>query len=140
MLPSSPASYLARRLISDNTGESSEAVAEAIEVACRAVREELAGPLGRGGVSALMGRALSLAKKVHPLLDSVTVDDGAPSCFAGLSNALAVGPVERAREAGESILGNFFELLVVLLGEELGMQPLHKLWPQLSAGTKEITG
>jgi hypothetical protein len=139
MLPSPlSASDLARRLIPEEPGVLSSAVAETVEVACNTFRAELTGPMGSGGVSALLGRALSLAKKGHPVLDPVTLADDASRCFAGLSTALEAGTAETARAAGASILTHLFGLLVLLLGEELGMQPLHKLWPQLPPGTKGI--
>ena len=53
------------------------------------------------------------------------------SC-ASLAAALATGSDEEAAAAATSVLAHLLGLLVALLGEEVGLQPVRKLWPHLA--------
>jgi hypothetical protein len=131
---------LARRLLSHEAGDSSApaASAAAVEMACRRLKGELTDLLGSGGVSALMGRALNLAKRERPVLAGVTLDTEQSSCYAGLSDALAAATDEEAAAACASVLGHLLGLLVILLGEDLGRQPVRELWPHVVSTFSEI--
>lgn len=131
---------LARRLVEHEAGGSPapSASVAAAEAACRRLKNDLTDLLGSGGVSALMGRALNLAKRERPLLAGVTLDTEPSSCFTGLPEALAAGTDEEAAAASASVLAHLLGLLVTLLGEELGMQPVRKLWPNVVANFREI--
>ena len=52
------------------------------------------------------------------------------ACFTGLAESLAARTDEEATSAAATVLTHVLELLVMLLGEELGMKPVRKLWPQ----------
>jgi hypothetical protein len=132
---------LARRIIEQEAAGSSEpaASAAAVEAACRRLADHLVGLLGSGGVTALLTRALHLAKLEQPLLAGVAVGGEPAECFSGLAGALAASTDEAATAAAASVLAHALGLLVTLLGEELGMKPIRKLWPQAISG-REIDG
>jgi hypothetical protein len=123
---------LARRIRDQEADGSADPAASsaAVESACRRLRDHLVDFLGSGGVSALLGRALHLAKREHPQLAGVTVSGEPDACFIGLAESLAASSEEEATAAATSVLMHMVGLLVMLLGEDLGMKPIHKLWPR----------
>jgi hypothetical protein len=101
------------------------------------LRDHLTDLLGAGGVVALMGRALKLAKREHPVLAPTTLGTNPTVCFDGLAEALAAGTAEDAVAAGSAVLSHVFDLLIQLIGEDLSVQPVRKLWPDLKPGVME---
>ena len=130
---------LARQIIEHEAGGSPDpaASAAALEAACGRLRTHLTDFLGAGGVAALFRRALHLAQRDQPALTAVG-PAGESACFSDLAQSLADATDEDAAAAVTSILTHLLELLVMLLGEELGTRPVHKFWPHLiSAGETE---
>ena len=134
--PSTRPGDVASALVMHETGGSTDpaVVAAAVEGICRYVASELEGMLGSGGVSSLMIRVLHLARREHPSLDGVTLSAGPVIGFTGLPEALAGG----TPAAGTSIIAQLLGLLVVLLGEDLGLQPVRKFWPHVAPHFREI--
>lgn len=130
--PSPKLVELARQIVEQEAGGSSDpaAAAAAVENACHRVSNHLVDLLGSGGVGALFGRALHLAQREQPLLAGVAMSVEPGACFSGLAESLAAGTEEGAKAAAATILTYMLDLLVMLLGEELGMKPVRKLWPQ----------
>jgi hypothetical protein len=130
--PSPRRSELARRIVEHEAGGSSDPAgsAAALETACRRLKVHLVDLLGSGGVAALLRRALHLAQREQPLLSGVAVSAEPGACFTGLTESLAASTDEEAAAATAAVLTQLFDLLVMLLGEELGMQPIRKFWPQ----------
>ena len=129
---------IARRLVASEAGDAPDgaAVAAVVQDACARLGGDLRHILGAHGVSALLGRALSLARREHPVLAEVALyPESARS--RSLEEALARDGAD-ASAAGASLLAHLWSLLVLLLGESLGMQPVYKLWPHLAPGSKEI--
>ena len=131
---------LSRRLVKQEASGSLDptAAATGMETVCRRLRDDLKDILGSGGVFALMRRALTLAMREHPLLVGVAVDTGPMACFTGLAEALAAGTDEEAAAAAAAVLAHLLGLLVTLLGEELGLQPVRKFWPHVALSVREI--
>ena len=131
---------LARRLVRHEAGGRSDPAASAagVERAGARLKDDLVELLGLGGVSALFGRALHLAQREHPVLAGISVSTEPAVCFTGLAEALAAGTDEEALTAGAALLTHLMGLLVTLLGEELGMQPVRKLWLQVASSVREI--
>ena len=92
--------------------------------------------LGSGGVSALLRRALHLAQREQPLLAGVSVSGEPAACLTGLTESVAANTDEESAAAAASVLTHMLDLLVMLLGEELGMKPIRKLWPQATSVTE----
>jgi hypothetical protein len=133
--PSSNLVELARRIIEQEAGGSNDPTpsAAAVDAACRRLRDHLVDLLGSGGVSALLGRALHLARREQPVLAPVAISEQPDSCFSGLAESLAGSTEEEAAAASASVLTHMLGLLVTLLGEDLGMKPIRKLWPRATS-------
>lgn len=116
--PSPALSELARQLLRHEAGGSDEpqAAAAALERACEKLSGELENLVGPGGAAALVRRARTLAKRELP--------DGG-------GGGTAPGP-EPAGSA--AVLAHLVGLLVGLLGEELGLRPVRKIWPDVASG------
>jgi hypothetical protein len=131
---------LARRIVEQEAGGSPDpaASAAAVEAACRGLRDHLVDLLGPGGVSAWFRRGLHLAQRERPLLAGVSVSGDAAACFTGLAESLSASTDEEATAAAAAVLTHMLDVLVMLLGEELGMKPIRKNWPQaMHAGELE---
>jgi hypothetical protein len=107
-------------------------LAAAAERVCLRLRDELSGLIGAGGVNALAGRALRLAQQRHPRLNGVR--PGAEECFHGLAAALGGTDAAEAEAAGATVIETFLGLMVSLVGEDLGLRPVRKLWPEVASG------
>ena len=130
--PSSELVELARRIVAPEgqRGSDPSASAAALEAACGRLKDHLVDVLGTGGVSAVLGRALHLAQRERPGLDAVSVSGQPGECFVGLAESLPANNDEEAAAAATAVLAHTLDLLVTLLGEELGMKPVQKLWPR----------
>lgn len=125
--------HLARRLLEHEAGGARDAdsLAAAVEGACRKLSDELETLVGRGGVTALLGRAVSLAKREFPYLAAVRLQADAPLSFAALRESLQGRTPAEAQAASTSVLANLLGLLTNLLGEDLGLRPVMSVWPNL---------
>lgn len=127
---------LARRLLQHEAGGARDAVslAAAVEEACRKLSGELETLVGRGGVSALLGRAVNLASREFPVLAGIRLQAGDSSSCQALSQSLqGLSPTE-AEAAGVALLAKLVGLLVNLLGEDLGLRPVMSAWPGVLPG------
>jgi hypothetical protein len=59
--------------------------------------------------------------------------------FSGLRESLQDRGPDKALRASEAILATLLELLVGLLGEELGLRPVYTIWPGLPDGAPPIS-
>jgi hypothetical protein len=129
---------LARRIVEQEAGGSSDpaASAAAVDTACLRLTNHMVDPLGSGGVTALLRRALHLAQREQPLLAGVAVSAEPDACYSGLAESLAARTEAEATAAAATVLAHVLDLLVVLLGEDLGMKPVHKLWPRATSARR----
>ncbi len=125
-----------RRLLQHEAGGARDAasLAAAVEGACRKLSGELETLVGRGGVAALLGRAMSLAKREFPFLAGVRLQTGPPSSFEGLHESLRNCSPAEVDAASVALMANMVGLLVDLMGEELGLRPVVNVWPNVLAG------
>ena len=130
--PSPKLVELARWIVEHEAGGSPDpaAAAVAVETACQRLTDHLVDLLGAGGVSALFKRALHLAQREQPLLAGVAASGESSACFTDLTESFAASTEEEATAAAATLLSHMLDLLVMLLGEELGMKPIRKNWPQ----------
>lgn len=124
---------LVRRLVRHEAGgaRDAESLAAAVDAACRKLSGELETLLGRGGVAALLGRAVNLAGREFAFLGAARVRLDAPVALEGLREALHGRGAEEAEDASTALLAILVGLLVNLLGEELGLRPVMSAWPNL---------
>ena len=116
-----------------------EQLAVAVEGTCQKLSGELATLVGRGGAAALLGRAVNLAKREFPLLGGVRPQADAPFALGGLRESLQGCRPAEAEAASAAVLANLLGLLVDLLGEDLGLRPVGKIWPGLLPGPASRT-
>ena len=127
------------RLVLENEVRGSDPAdrAAAVQAAFLKLGDHLRDLLGSRGVIALVGRALNLAKRQHRCLGGVTVSTELPATFTGLAEALAAETPANATQAANAILAHFLHLLIILLGFELAMHPVFKLWPHATSSVTE---
>jgi hypothetical protein len=145
--PPAVAVNLARRLVTDEARSSADpaAWANAAETVCCQLRDHMTGLLGSGGVTMVIGRALHLAQREQAMLaggqqgmlGKVEIDKNPSACFTGLAEALAAESTENAAAAAISIVAQLLGLLILLLGNELGTQPVRMLWPHVASSVLE---
>ncbi len=88
------------------------------------LRAQLGDLIGPAGLDVLVARAVVLARRGHPVLAGVGVEPG--GAFTGLD---AVGDEAALQAAALSIFAHVFELLSVLIGEDLTMRLVRDVWP-----------
>lgn len=127
---------LIRRLLHHEAGGARDAasLAAAVDEACRKLSGELEALVGRGGVAALLGRAVNLTKREFPFLAGVRLRTDAPPSFEALYESLRERSPQEADAASVALLANLVGLLVNLLGEDLGLRPVLNAWPDVLPG------
>lgn len=125
-----------RRLLQHEAGGARDAasLAAAVEEVCRKLSRELETLVGRGGVAALLGRAVNLTRREFPFLAVVRLRADAPPSFEALHESLQERSPEEADAASVALLANLVGLLVNLLGEDLGLRPVVNTWPDVLPG------
>ena len=127
-----------RGLLATEAGGAQDAasLAAAVQGACHKLSAELETLVGRGGVAALLGRAVNLTRREFPFLAGVRLQADAPPSFQALHESLkGRGPAE-AEAASVALLGNLVGLLIDLLGEDLGLRPVVNVWPDVLQGAE----
>jgi hypothetical protein len=132
---------LVRRLVRQEAGGSTdpESLAAAMEGALRKLSRELETLVGRGGVAALIGRAVNLAKRELPFLGVVRLEPSAPVALGGLRESLQGRDPAEAEAASVALLASLLGVIVNLLGEDLGLRPVWNVWPSESLGVAAPT-
>lgn len=138
---SSPAVVgLMRRILRHETGGAQDA--DSLAAAVATVREKLFAELvtlvGARGLAALSGRALSLAKREFNLLSTVSPGGDSDSALQGLQEALGGHTAEDAEAACVSLLSQPVQLLVGLVGDDLGLRPVRKVWPEIALAATHV--
>jgi hypothetical protein len=88
--------------------------------------------IGPAGFDVLLARALALARKSHPVLAEISVAAGGE--LQGLENA-ALDPAA-LQDGAVAIVACFIDLLVTLIGAELGLRLVRDVWPGLEEEEK----
>ena len=93
------------------------------------LRSSLARFAGPNGFTALLRRALTLARKEHPALQSVEVN--ADGSLEGLDRAMADAG-NGGNEAALTITAHLLGLLFIFVGESLTLRLVRDAWPDES--------
>jgi len=128
-----PLADFARRLFVHEAGEQqrTEDFVDAIERVCQALHTRLAPLVSTAGFNALIGRAVKLAAREYPFLAATSVIT-APNCsIDGLRQAAEGRSPAEVADALVAILANFIWLLVIFIGENLGLRKVHEVWPDV---------
>jgi hypothetical protein len=100
-----------------------------MERVCQALHTQLAPLVSVAGFNALIGRAATLAAREFPFLAGIGAIT-APNCsLDGLRQAVAGHEPAEVADALVAILAHFLWLLVIFIGENLGMRKVHEAWP-----------
>lgn len=137
MIERSPAvDDLVRRLLQHEAGGAQDAASPsaAVERVCQKLAGELETLVGRGGVAALLGRAVNLTKHEFPFLAGVRLQTDAPSSFEALHQSLQGRTPAEADAASVALVANLVGLLINLLGDDLGLRPVMNVWPNVLPG------
>jgi D-tyrosyl-tRNA(Tyr) deacylase len=131
---------LGRLLIARETaaGASPTDTVAAAEAILRNLEARLTILLGREGFHSLLGRALHLAEREHPILKAVAREaapQGDPAAgvpLKGLRESTAGGEPAALAEALAALIGNFVWLLARFIGRGTTLRELRRIWPALS--------
>lgn len=120
---------IAKRLIASATPKNIPNSATAVFWVTDALRPHLANLVGKGGVRALLARALVLAAAEVPWLGAATI--GGDGDLEGL-DALSV-PLDSAEflEGRVVLLAQLFGLLVAFIGPSLTSRLMGEIWPKV---------
>jgi len=131
-LPPSLAEF-ARRLLLHEAGEGqrTEDLANAMERACQALHAQLTPLVSGAGFNALLGRAVKLAARDYSFLAATSVITNPTCSFDGLRQAAEGREPADVADALVAILANFIWLLVLFIGENLGLRKVHEVWPDV---------
>jgi hypothetical protein len=122
---------IARQLLAYESDEPGTAVNVPAGVqVCNKLRQPLSTLMGRAAFQALLGRALTLAKRESGNLQDVKVkDDGS---LEGLNGG--------ADGAGLVIVASLVALLMTFIGQPLTRRLLHDVWPALAGADSNLKG
>jgi hypothetical protein len=128
-----PLADFARRLLlhEAGNGRTPGEFADAMERACLALHRQLAPLLSAAGFDAMIGRAVKLAARDFPFLATVSSTTPRNGCFDGLRQAAEQRESKDVETALVAILANFIWLLVIFIGENLGLRKLREVWPEV---------
>ena len=122
---------LARRLLAIEAASQSASdahVHEAVRV-CEKLRIALIRIAGADGFSALMRRALALARAEVPALQRVTLN---PDCSMEGLEELAADASGGGADAPIAISAHLLGLLVTFIGEPLTLRLVREAWPDVA--------
>jgi hypothetical protein len=126
-------SDFARRLLryeAARTGGHDE-LATGFERVCRALHDRLAPLISSSGYHTLFTRALTLATRDFPFLASVTISQNGDCTLSGLAGATETRDPAEVANAFAAALGHFVWLLVIFIGENLGLRMVREVWPDV---------
>jgi hypothetical protein len=123
----------ARRLLLHEaaSGRSARELADAMERACLALHRQIAPLVSSAGFHALIGRAVKLAARDFLLLAAVGSTTPRKGCFDGLQQAAEQHESKEVESALVAVLANFMWLLVIFIGENLGLRKVREVWPDV---------
>lgn len=135
----SGAHQLAGRLLQHETGGTTGAgaISYALESAWQKLSAGLEPLVGNGGADALIARAVNVARREFPFLGTVRTTPGARADFTAIRDSLASQDDAQADAAGVAVLERLLELLIGLLGEDLGLWPVRAIWPGVAPAASE---
>ena len=126
-------SDFARRLLrheAETAGHADE-IAVGFESACRALHDRLAPLISSSGVHTLLARALKLAARDFPFLASVSISFNGDCALSGLAGATEKRDPAEIADGLTAALAHFMWLLVIFIGENLGLRKVREIWPEV---------
>jgi hypothetical protein len=123
----------ARRLLLHEAGDrrSASDLVGAIERGCLGLQGQLAPLLSSTGFDALVGRAIKLAARDFTFLAAVTTMTPRSCSLDGLRQAVEPREPQEVEAALVAILATFIWLLIIFIGENLGLRKVREVWPDV---------
>lgn len=118
-------------------GDDPQGFAGALQRACGALHEQLAPLISSTGFQTLMARALKLASRDFPFLATVTVATHPGGCLSGVPDVREEQRPDDMAEALTAVLAHFIWLLVIFIGENLGLRKVRDAWPEVPFDTAD---
>jgi len=103
----------------------------AIEHIYAKLQRRLAELVGQTGFVALFSRALHLARRETPVLAGISIDPRLPNQLQGSQEFALAHPDDVITSFGR-VVAHFIWLLVTFVGEQLSMNLISDIWPQLN--------
>jgi len=128
-----PLTAFARRLFVHEAGgrQRPQDVADAMERICQGLQTRLAPLVSVVGFNALFERAATLAAREFPFLAGIGAITASKCSPDGLRRAVEGREPAEVADALVAILAHFLWLLVIFIGENLGMRKVHEAWPDV---------
>jgi hypothetical protein len=128
-----PLTDFATRLLAHEAGESRTAadLVAAIERGCDSLHAQLAPLVSSAGFHALLARAVTLAARDFSFLAVVNATVLQHGCLEGLREATESRPAKEVERALIAILATFIWLLIIFIGETIGLRKVHEVWPDV---------
>jgi hypothetical protein len=122
-----------RRLLAHEAGNrrSARDLVDAMERATLGLHGQLAPLLSSTGFDALIGRAVKLAARDFAFLAAVTTTTPRSSSLDGLRRAAESRDPQEVEAALVAILATFIWLLIIFIGENLGLHKVREVWPDV---------
>jgi hypothetical protein len=147
VIPHSPPPALAdfaRRLVqheADRVGRPQD-LAAGLQSTCAALHARLSPLISALGFQTLFARAITLAAREFPPLATLMVTaDGSDCVLSGLAHPVdARATDEEADNALVAVLAHFLALLVLFIGEDLGLRTIRDVWPHVPFDRRPSSG
>lgn len=128
-VPDTLLDFARRLLVREARNGSGDDIAGAMQRGCKALETRLAPLIGLAAFEALIARAVTLAARNFSFLNDTTLG---PNCSADNLRQAVQGHEQReVTDAVAAILANFFWLLVIFTGENIGMRIVQETWPDV---------
>jgi hypothetical protein len=143
--PPAALAELARRLVqheADRVGTPHD-LAAGLQSTCDALHARLSPLISALGFQTLFARAITLAAREFPLLATVTVTAAGPNCaLSGLAHPAHAGATDdgAADDALVAVLAHFLALVVLFIGEDLGLRTIRYVWPHVPFDRRPSSG
>lgn len=98
---------------------------------CQALHERLAPLISSAGFRTLFTRAIKLAARDFPFLATLHVHTNGGCTFIGVPGAGATRESRHLADALTAVLAHFMWLLVIFIGENLGLGKIREVWPEV---------
>jgi hypothetical protein len=134
----------ARRLVqheADRVGRPHD-LAAGLQSTCEALQARLSPLISALGFQTLVARAITLAAREFPRLGTLTVTaDGSDCILTGLAHLEEPRATEEGTDdALVAVLAHFLALLVLFIGEDLGLRTIRDVWPQVPFERRPSSG
>jgi len=114
----------------ENAGGVDE-LAAGFQRVCRVLHDRLAPLISSSGFQTLFARALRLAARDFPFLAGVTIATNGDCALSGLPVATDTRDPGEVADAFAAVLAHFIWLLVIFIGENLGLRKVREAWPEV---------